>query len=227
MPRDFQRPFTLPEGATEIILIRHGSARRARRDDAVDLIDGSSDPELTDLGRIQAQALVQRLGSQRASAIYVTPLRRTQQTAGPLAERLGIDPVVLADLREVYLGDWEGQLNHRVARDDSLSRRIFEVERWDVIPGAERMEHFSARVSRGLDRLAGEGGPNGVVLAVVHGGVIAEACRQVTGSRAFAFLYAENGSLTRLMRLRSGRWALISFNDTSHLPSADDVREVR
>jgi probable phosphoglycerate mutase len=47
--------------------------------------------------------------------------------------------------------------------------------------------------------------------------VIAEACRQVTGSQAFAFLYAENGSITRLVRMPSERWALISFNDTAHL----------
>jgi hypothetical protein len=43
----------------------------------------------------------------------------------------------------------------------------------------------------------------------------------VTGSRKFAFLYAENGSLTRLMRLPSGRWNLIAFNDTAHLATSD------
>ena len=221
MPRDFQRPFKLPEGATEIVLIRHGSARYATHEDAVDLIDGHNDPGLTELGRLQAAAVADRLGSPRPSAIFVTPLRRTQQTAQPLAERLGIEPVVLSDLREVYLGDWEGQLNLRVARDESLTHRIFETERWDVIPGAERMEHFSERVSRGMDRLVTDAGPNTTVLAVVHGGVIAEACRQVTSSSAFAFLYADNGSLTRLMRLPSGRWALISFNDTAHLPNGN------
>jgi hypothetical protein len=50
--------------------------------------------------------------------------------------------------------------------------------------------------------------------------VIAEACRQATSSQAFAFLYAENASLTRIMRLATGRWALISFNDTAHLDVA-------
>lgn len=217
MPRDFQRPFQLPAGATEVVLIRHGSARHSTPDQPLDLIDGQSDPELTELGRRQAEAVAERLRGTRPAAMFVTPLRRTQETARPLAERLGVDPVVVPELREVYLGDWEGQLNHRVAQDDSLTREIFAVERWDVIPNAEPMEVFSARVTQGLERLVDAAGPDRTTLAVVHGGVISEACSQVTGSRAFAFLYAENGSLTRLMRLPSGRWALIAFNDTAHL----------
>lgn len=221
MPRDFQRPFALPAGATEVVLIRHGSVRHSTPEDPLDLVDGQSDPELTELGWRQAQAVADRLRSAHPAAIFVTPLRRTQQTAGPLAERLGVQPVVLPELREVYLGDWEGQLNHRASHDDSLTHKIFDVERWDVIPNAERMEDFSARVGRGMERLVEAAGPDRTTLAVVHGGVIAEACRQVTDSRAFAFLYAENGSMTRLMRLPSGRWALIAFNDTAHLSGTD------
>jgi probable phosphoglycerate mutase len=60
-------------------------------------------------------------------------------------------------------------------------------------------------------------GPDGTTLAIVHGGVISEVCRQVTGATPFAFLYAENGSLTRLMCLPSGKWTLLAFNDTAHL----------
>jgi len=221
MVRDFQRPFALPAGATEVVLIRHGSARHSTPKVSLDLIAGQSDPVLTALGWHQAQAVADRLGSVQPAAIFVTPLRRTQETAQPLAQRLGIETVVMPELREVYLGDWEGQLNHRVAVDDSLTRRIFDIERWDVIPNAERMEDFSARVGRGMERLVEAAGPDRMTLAVVHGGVISEACRQVTGSRPFAFLYAENGSLTRLMRLPSGRWALIAFNDTAHLPGDD------
>jgi probable phosphoglycerate mutase len=219
--RDFQRPFQLPAGATEVVLIRHGSARHSTPEQPIDLIDGHSDPELTELGRRQAQAVAERLDGSRPAAFFVTPLRRTQETARPLAERLGVEPVILPDLREVYLGDWEGQLNHRVSSANALTREVFEVERWDVIPNAEPMEEFSARVTRSMDRLVQAAGPDQTTLAVVHGGVISEACSQVTGSRAFAFLYAENGSLTRLMRLRSRRWALIAFNDTAHLAGAD------
>jgi probable phosphoglycerate mutase len=217
MPRDFQRPFVLPAGATEVVLIRHGSAVQPGSSESGDLIDGKHDPPLTELGRRQALALADRLGSTRAAALFVTPLRRTHETAQPLAERLGVEPVVLPELREVYLGDWDGHFNQHLSSKDSVTRSVFAAERWDVIPNAERMEDFSARVSCGMDLLVEAAGPDATTLAVVHGGVIAEACRQVTGSRAFAFLNADNASLTRLMRLRSGRWSLIGFNDTAHL----------
>ena len=111
-------------------------------------------------------------------------------------------------------------MGDRVASEVELSQRVFAAERWDVIPGAEPMEQFSERVRAGLHRVVTAVGPDATAVAIVHGGVIAEACRQATSSQAFAFLYAENASLTRIMRLATGRWALISFNDTAHLDVA-------
>ena len=69
----------------------------------------------------------------------------------------------------------------------------------------------------GLRTVVDRTGPDGVAVAVTHGGVIAEACRQVTGSRPFAFLTAENCSVTRVVHLPDGGWLLRSFNDTTHL----------
>lgn len=221
MERDFQRPFVLPPGATEIVLVRHGSARHSTPEQPLELIEGQSDPDLTDLGRDQALAVAERLGDAPLATIFVSPLRRTQQTAEPLAKKLGVEPVILPELREIYLGAWEGQLNHRATSGDSLTRELFAAERWDVIPNAERMEDFAARVRRGMELLVDGAGPDATSLAIVHGGVISEVCSQVTGSRAFAFLYAENGSLTRLMRLPNGSWALLAFNDTAHLRGAN------
>jgi probable phosphoglycerate mutase len=217
MAHDFQRPFSLPEGATEVVLVRHGSSARSTSEAPIDLIDGRSDPPLSDSGRRQADAVGERLADSRIDSLFVTPLQRTQQTAAPLAHRLGLQPTVVPDLREVFLGEWEGQLNDRVASEVELSKQLFAGERWDVIPGAESMDAFSERVRRGLNRLVETVGADATAVAVVHGGVIAEACRQATSSQAFAFIYAENASLTRIMRLASGRWLLISFNDTTHL----------
>ena len=95
---------------------------------------------------------------------------------------------------------------------------MFTAERWNVIPGAEPMEDLASRVRAGIaGRRRRRSGLTQTVVAVVHGGVIAEACRQVTGSHAFAFLYAENGSITRIVRHARGSWALLGFNDTAHL----------
>jgi probable phosphoglycerate mutase len=205
------------------MLVRHGSSARQPATDGADLVDDHNDPPLDDSGLRQAEAVGARIARRRADELFVTPLRRTRQTAAPLAGRLGREPVVVPELREVHLGDWEGQLNARVADGGELSRAIFAAERWDVIPNAESMDAFSDRVRRGMAHLADTVGPDGVAVAFVHGGVIAEACRQTTGSQAFAFLYAENASITRLVRMASGRWALISFNDTAHLQGHDGM----
>jgi 2,3-bisphosphoglycerate-dependent phosphoglycerate mutase len=52
---------------------------------------------------------------------------------------------------------------------------------------------------------------------VLHGGVIGEICRQATRSRPFAFVHADNCSISRLVVLPGGRQLLRSFNDTAHL----------
>jgi probable phosphoglycerate mutase len=214
MARDFQRPFSLPPGATEIVLVRHGSAVREQ---GAELTDGHSDPPLSADGLAQADAVGRRLGAEEIAALFVTPLRRTAQTAAPLATRTGLQPQVVAELREVHLGDRESGFKAQTLGPDPLAARLFAAGRWDIIPNAEDMDLFTDRVRRGMAHLADATGPDATGVAVIHAGVIAEACRQVTDSHAFAFLYAENGSLSRLLRLSSGRWALRCFNDTAHL----------
>ncbi len=209
----------LPEGAVEVILARHGSVDHHPSDRLVEadgVIGGHADPDLSELGRRQAIALTERLRDVSTSALFATSLARTQQTAAPLAAELSLELLIEPDLREVYLGDWEGVFG-RHPDHEPMIRQMLETGRWDVIPNAESMDHLAQRVRAGLERVAAAGGDGGTVVAVVHGGIVAEACRQVTGSRPFAFLHAENASITRLVRVVSGRWELHGFNDVSHL----------
>ena len=212
-----QRPYTPPPGAAELLLIRHGASEAADPNRPFPLVDGQGDPALAREGREQADLLADRLGKERVDAIYVTTLRRTVQTAAPLASRLGLDPVVEPDLREVHLGEWEGGLFRvRVAADDPVARRLFTEERWDVIPGAEPMRSFETRVKDALDRIAAAH-PDQRVAVVTHGGVIAQAVATATGSRTFAFLAPDNCSISRLVVL-NGLWSIRGYNDIAHLP---------
>lgn len=180
------------------------------------LRDGHSDPPLDHRGHEEAEAIAQRLGGEEIAAIYVTPLRRTWQTAAPLARRLGLEPRVEPDLREVHLGEWEGGVfRARVQEGHPLAQRLFAEERWDVIPGAERTEALEARVRAAIGRIAAAH-PDQRVVVVAHGGVIGTVVALATGGRAFAFVGADNGSLTHLV-VASERWILRRFNDTGHL----------
>lgn len=55
---------------------------------------GERDPDLTEEGRRNAERLAGWFGAARPDAIYITDYKRTRQTVGPLAARLGIAPTL-------------------------------------------------------------------------------------------------------------------------------------
>lgn len=217
--REFrQARFRTPSGACEILLVRHGESASYREGEPHPMRDGHGDPPLHAEGHRQAQLVADRLVStgERISAIYVTTLQRTVQTAQPLADRLGLSPNVEARLREVSLGDWEGgEYRRRMAEGDPLALASISQERWDLIPGAESAEGFASRVREGVEAIA-TAHPDEVVVAVVHGGVIGQIVAHATGCRPFAFVGADNASISHLV-VWGDHWSIRCFNDTSHL----------
>jgi probable phosphoglycerate mutase len=213
-----QSPYELPPGSTEVVLVRHGASEAAVVGSRFPLVDGHSDPALSEPGRAQAEMVAAGLGDDEFSGLFVTSLRRTQETAAPLAAATGLEPVVVPELREVYLGDFEGgEYRIRAGRGDPIIQQVFSEERWDAIPNGESWEDFGARVTKGIERIVASVGPNTSAVAVVHGAVIGQLCRQATASRPFAFVHSDNCSVSRLVVLGDGRWLLRSFNDIAHL----------
>jgi probable phosphoglycerate mutase len=98
--------------------------------------------------------------------------------------------------------------------------RLLAEQRWEVIPGAESSASLAARVRTAADHVVATVGPGAAAVAISHGGVIAELCREATGSDPFAFLHVDNASITRIVVGADGRWMLRSFNDTTHLAGA-------
>lgn len=221
-PHSAQQRYVVPPGATRLLLVRHGAAAIAPLEgEPLGLLDGFNDPPLAPSGREQAAAVGARLALDPPDRIFVSGLRRTVETAAPLVEATGIEPLEIPELREVHLGDWESQYPHKVAGRDPLLRRIEAEQRWDVIPGAEDAEHFGARVTAGIERVLSETGGGATAAVFVHGGVISQICATATGARPLAFIFSDNTSVTELARLRGERWMLRSFNDTAHLEAAD------
>lgn len=211
-----QHRYQAPPGATTILLVRHGESAAAKPGEPFPLTGGHGDPPLRSNGVEQAELLGERLESAPIRAIYVTSLRRTHETAAPLALRLGLTPIVEPDLREVHLGEWEGGiLRERVARGDPLLGEILRRERWDVIPRAEPLEVFHARTVGAISRIA-SAHPDELVVAIVHGGVIGQILHHATGSSRFAFGTADNASISEIV-VSDDHWYLRRFNDTAHL----------
>jgi probable phosphoglycerate mutase len=213
-----QEDYSRPAGSIEVVLIRHGASEAAVEDQPFELLEGQADPSLSDAGRRQAQAVADHLAGDPPAALFVTPLRRTAQTAAPLAQLTGLEPVVVPELREVHLGELDGgAFRIAVRRRDPIVREVFARQRWDVIPGAETMEDFAQRTAAGLARVVEGLDPGASVAVVTHGGVIGELCRQASDSRPFAFVHADNGSLSRLVLLPEGHWWVRTFNEGGHL----------
>jgi probable phosphoglycerate mutase len=218
--RFHQRPYKPPSDATELVLVRHGASAAAVRGESFELVEGRSDPPLAPEGVEQAALVAAQLAGEAARGLFVSPLSRARQTAEPIAAACGVAPMVVAALREVHTGELEGgRFRIAVADRDPVILRLFAEERWDVIPGAENMETFEARVRAAAAEVVAACGP-GVAIVVSHGGTIAELCRQATGSRAFAFLGVDNASISRIVHLPDGRQMLRSFNETAHLEGA-------
>jgi probable phosphoglycerate mutase len=219
-PRQFrQHRFEPPPGACEILLVRHGESAPFREDDPFPLVDGHGDPPLHDPdGLEQAERVADRLiaTGERIAAVYVTTLRRTQQTAVPLVERLGLEARIEPDLREVFLGDWEGGLFRRkIADQDPIAVRMYEEQRWDVIPNGEPAEAFESRVRAGIERIATRHSGE-LVVAFVHGGVIGQVMNIAAGTTGWRFNGADNASIHHIV-VEPERWVVRCYNDTSHL----------
>jgi probable phosphoglycerate mutase len=214
-----QRLYAVPDDATEVILVRHGASAAAVPGETHELLEGRGNPPLSETGRAQAEAVGARLAAEPITAIFTSTLVRTHETAAPLARALALEPVELADLAEVNLGpEYEGgEFRIRVQQGDPVLLQALAQERWDALPGAEPMEAFAERVRRGLETIAETVGPGALAVAFSHGGVIAELCRQATGSRAFSFLRNDNTALTRLVVHADRGLLLRGFNDIGHL----------
>ena len=211
-----QHRFVPPKGAADLLLIRHGETQAAVRGESFPMIEGQGDPALHPEGEKQAHAVGERLKTEPIKAIYVTTMRRTHQTAAPLAAHLGMVPKVERDLREVFLGDWDGgEFRFRAAENDPAIERARANHEWGELPNAETTAQLQARVRSGLLRIAAAH-PDELVAVVVHGGVVGAALAIATGARGFALSGAANGSISRLV-IHGDQMIVRGFNDVSHL----------
>ncbi|HWB66424.1 MAG TPA: histidine phosphatase family protein [Mycobacteriales bacterium] len=219
-PREYrQHRFKMPPGAADLLLVRHGESAPAREDRPAAKVEGQTDPELAPEGREQAERLADRLALEHIDAIYVTTLRRTAETAAPLAARLGITPQIEPDLREVYLGEWEGATFRKNTSElHPIAVQMFTEQRWDVIPGAESIESLHTRTKAAVNRIAAAH-PDQRVVVVAHGGVIGAIISMGTGAENFAFITADNASISQVV-VNGDSWMVRRFNDTTHLDPA-------
>ena len=209
--------------AAELFIVRHADAIPG--EDEIIPSGIYDDLPLSRVGREQAQALAKRLGSASFDAMYSSPLRRCLETAAPLAERLGIKPVIVEGLKEIRLGNIRplpGDGHDLAALTKALQERQVDIVRlageaghFDVIPDSESSTAFRKRVVETLDEIARNHiGQRALVFA--HGGVVNAYVAEVLGLQKEFFYPAANTSIT-VVRVSGKHRILYVLNDIGHI----------
>lgn len=181
---------------------------------------GSTNTPLTDHGRAQAAAVGAHIEAnlRPVSHVYASPLDRAHHTARAIADPLGLEPTLDADLVEYDLGDWEGLS----FQDLWEEKRLFENMRVDTnfAPhGGESPYAVGMRLAGALRGIA-ERHPGERVVVVSHGGALSIAFGVLLdGDYAQWKRMMKNCAITELAFAPTPR--LLSFNQIDHLPPDD------
>ncbi|MGW2053847.1 bifunctional RNase H/acid phosphatase [Streptomyces sp. NPDC001840] len=200
------------------VLLRHGET--ALTPEKRFSGSGGSDPELSAVGRRQAEAVAAALAARgTVQAIVSSPLRRCRETAGAVAARLGLDVTVEEGLRETDFGAWEG-LTFAEVRE----RYPDDLSAWLASPtvaptgGGESFTAVGRRVRAARDRLL-ERYQGRTVLLVTHVTPVKTLVRLALGAPPESLFRMElsAASLSAVAYYADGNASVRLLNDTSHL----------
>lgn len=150
----------------KIYLTRHGQTEYNRKG----VVQGSGiDADLNDTGRAQADAFYQAFKNRHFDKLYVSGLKRTQQSMQQFIES-GLSYEILPDLNEISWGVHEG-----VPVDDAGQKYYFDmISRWQqgevdiAIEGGESPIQVAKRMQNALDYILSQTNEKEVLICM-HG----------------------------------------------------------
>jgi probable phosphoglycerate mutase len=216
------------EGASRIVLVRHGEAEC----NVNHVIGGPKGcTGLTHLGRRQVAALADRLFEsgelRQATALYSSVLPRATETAERLRPVVGPGPTALGpvrercDLCELHPGEADGM-------DWTQMVQTFSAPDWDsdatvpIAPGGESWSEFVVRASDAVRDVLRQH-PGELVVAAVHAGVIEATMIAFLGVAPDVYrrgwVRIVHASMTEWEWVPSeDRFVLLRFNDSCGVP---------
>lgn len=157
-----------------VVLVRHGETEG----NSSTRFHGANDVALADAGREQMRRVRFALRREVFDQVFASPLQRSWEAArivsGGAAVRL------VADLREVDFGRWEGLTREEIAASDPVLYRDWQSDRANFdFPGGEVRAEFRARVERALAGIEVSGVASALI--VVHKGTIRVIAQKLLG----------------------------------------------
>lgn len=138
---------------TTLILVRHGQSTGNFQE----IYCGQLDYPLSEKGFMQAELTGAYLKENyRIDAIHSSDLSRAMQTAEPTAKAFGLKTVPEKDLREICVGEWEGQNADLVRTEYAEEYTRWQQDRDYAPKGGESHRQMQVRVERCLKRILSE-----------------------------------------------------------------------
>ncbi len=191
--------------ATRLVFVRHGATdwNQAKR------AQGWADIDLNAAGRRQAARIARELEELPVDAVYSSDLKRSVDTAGPIAEAHGVEVEVDPDFREIDQGEWTGLTVDEIAKRWPLLWG--PARHYEPRPSGESPHEVRTRALRAVRRVV-EQHPDATVVVVSHGGTIRWISAEALGfddiaSRRIRGL-ANGGAVVVDARLEDGRLVL-------------------
>ena len=191
------------------------------------------DYSLTTKGKLQAYQTAAYFRDKAIQLIYTSPLKRAVETAQIIGEELGIEPVIIENLREFNVGFLEGMSD----RDESWRIHNETIRAWVQgkpearFPGGDDFGAVNTQMQAAMHEiLAGNDGRR--ILVIGHGGLfftsISGLCQNTT-LQEISGRISNNCSISEMdLELKDGviRGKLLRWADDSHLygEAADFVR---
>ncbi len=208
---------------TEVYLIRHAATELNHKG----FFQGSSNIPLNDAGNEQAQYLKKRFldAGTKIDKIYVSRLVRTQQTIAPLAEVLGLEPIVRDGLEEIDGGDMEMRTHTDNVRDypetmENVMLRPYYVE----MPNGETGKAVYERIVPAFLSICQEN-PGKTVLIVTHGFVLqmlSSFLKGIPPEQTERLICANTGVSRILYQSAGGAGAVVSADASVDAVAATD-----
>jgi len=169
-----------------VLLVRHG-----RTPTTGQVLPGrAAGLHLSDEGRVQAESVAERIGQladqvgtkagRGPVAVYASPLERTQETAKPIARRLGLRVRTHRGLLECDFGEWTGAKLSDLAKKPEWST-VQRNPSGFRFPAGESFLEMQVRMATALARLV-ERHPGETVVAVSHADPIKAVVAQAAGT---------------------------------------------
>lgn len=151
----------------QVVFVRHGQSvyNQEYR------FYGWSDPELTDLGMEQAAEVSEKIRQYiKPDKIICSDLKRAYDTALPIAEVFGLEPIKFEGLREIKNGDWEAMKVQDVQKDHpELFKQFLQEQKSFTFPNGENYFDVYKRSRKVFDEQLED---SDAMVLVAHYGVI-------------------------------------------------------